>query len=146
MTGQPGRSGGKREGAGRPPGITGPGTGRPKGAHDVTLSPARIVSVGQKWRYAERALQYAYEMLDRMVYLARHAESEAVRLAAQDKILDRAMGKAPQHIDTSAVRHTEIVYRSAEEIRQELLARGVPKVLLDYTPPAPEPSADSDKP
>jgi hypothetical protein len=56
------------------------------------------------------------------------------------------MGKAPQHIDTSAVRHTEIVYRSAEEIRQELLARGVPQVLLDYTPPAPEPSADSDKP
>jgi len=106
MTGQPGRSGGKREGAGRPPGITGPGTGRPKGAHDVTLSPARIVSVGQKWRYAERALQYAYEMLDRMVYLARHAESEAVRLAAQDKILDRAMGKAPQHSQTLAFHRT----------------------------------------
>jgi hypothetical protein len=40
MTGQPGRSGGprensggKREGAGRPPGITGPGTGRPKGGN-----------------------------------------------------------------------------------------------------------------
>jgi hypothetical protein len=85
-------------------------------------------------------------MLDRMVDLARNAQSEQVRLMAQDKILDRAMGKAPQHIDTSAVRHTEIVYRSAEEIRQELLARGVPQVLLDYTPPAPEPSADSDKP
>ena len=70
MTGQPGRSGGKREGAGRPPGITGPGTGRPKGAHDVTLSPARIVSVGQKWRYAERALQYADQMLDVLVNIA----------------------------------------------------------------------------
>jgi ppGpp synthetase/RelA/SpoT-type nucleotidyltranferase len=100
----------------------------------------------RKWAYAEHALQYAHEMLDRMVDLARNAQSEQVRLMAQDKILDRAMGKAPQHIDTSAVRHTEIVYRSAEEIRQELLARGVPQVLLDYTPPAPEPSADSDKP
>jgi hypothetical protein len=32
-------------------------------------------------------------------------------------------GKAPAHIDTSAVRHTEIVYRSAQEIRQELINR-----------------------
>ena len=147
MTGQPGRSGGKREGAGRPPGITGPGTGRPKGAHDVTLSPARIVSVGQKWRYAECALQYADQMLDVLVNIALDDQApHAARVAAADKVIDRAMGKAPQHIDTSAVRHTEIVYRSAEEIRQELLARGVPQVLLDYTPPAPEPSADSDKP
>jgi hypothetical protein len=84
-------------------------------------------------------------MLERMVDLARNAESEQVRLAAQDKILDRALGKAPQHIDVPALRHTEIVYRSAEEIRQELLARGVPKVLLDYTPPPPE-DDDSDKP
>jgi hypothetical protein len=76
--------------------------------------------------------------------IARDGDTDAVRAAAADKVIDRAMGKAPQHIDTSAVRHTEIVYRSAEEIRQELLARGVPQVLLDYTPPAPEPSADSD--
>jgi hypothetical protein len=94
MTGQPGRSGGAREGAGRPAGISNPNAGRPKGATDVTLSPARLISPGQKWAYAERALQYAQEMLDRMVDLARNAESEAVRLAAMDKILDRALGKA----------------------------------------------------
>ena len=70
-----------------------------------------------------------------MVDLARNAQSEAVRLAAQNSIIDRALGKAPQHIDVSAVHHTEIVYRSAEQIRQELLERGVPQVLLDYTPP-----------
>ncbi len=86
----------------------------------------------RKWQYAEKALQYAEEMLERMVHLARNAESEAVRLAAQNSILDRALGKAPQHIDVSAIRHTEIVYRSAQEIRQELIARGVPLVLLDY--------------
>jgi hypothetical protein len=40
----------------------------------------------------------------------------------------------PQHIDETALHHTEIVYRSAEQIRQELIARGVPQVLLDYKP------------
>jgi hypothetical protein len=132
--------GGRREGAGRPPGISNPNAGRPPGTTDVTLSPARIVSPGQKWRYAEKALVYAEAMLERMVQLARTAESEAVRLAAQDKILDRALGKAPQqHVDITALRHTEIVYRSAQEIRQELIARGVPHVLLDY-------DKNSDKP
>ena len=72
-------------------------------------------------------------MLDVLVNIALDDQApHAARVAAADKVIDRAMGKAPQHIDTSAVRHTEIVYRSAEEIRQELLARGVPQVLLDY--------------
>jgi hypothetical protein len=60
-----------------------------------------------------------------------HGESEAARVTAADKVIDRAMGKAPQHIDVTALRHTELVYRSAQEIRQELIARGVPQVLLD---------------
>jgi hypothetical protein len=30
--------------------------------------------------------------------------------------------------------HTEIVYRSPAEIRQELIDRGMPEVLLDYSP------------
>jgi hypothetical protein len=135
MTGQPGRSGGKREGAGRPPGGNG---GRTEGAIDV-LPRDRNTIVARKWSLAERAFEYAEEMLERMVNLARHAESEAVRLAAQDKILDRVFGKAPQHVDIAAIKHTEIVYRSAQEIRQELLARGVPQVLLDY-------NKDEDKP
>jgi hypothetical protein len=140
MTGQPGRSGGARTGAGRPPGTGGtPGTGRPKGAHDVTLSPARLVSPGQKWKFAERAVEYADQMLEVLVDIALNGESEAARVAAAGKVIDRAMGKAPQHVDVTALRHTEIVYRSAEEIRQELLARGVPKVLLDY-------DKNSDKP
>ena len=124
--------------AGRPPGKTGNDVGRIRGATDVQLNPARIVSRAHKWGLAELAVQYAEEAFLGLVHL--------VRLAAMDKILDRTYGKAPQHVDIAAIKHTEIVYRSAEEIRQELLARGVPPVLLDYTPPAPEPSADSDKP
>ena len=139
-------SGGARPGAGRPPGKTGNDVGRIRGATDVQLNPARIVSRAHKWGLAELAVQYAEEAFLGLVHLMRHAQSEVVRLAAMDKILDRTYGKAPQHVDIAAIKHTEIVYRSAEEIRQELLARGVPQVLLDYTPPAPEPSADSDKP
>jgi hypothetical protein len=77
-------------------------------------------------------LAYAEEAIEGMVHLMRHAESEAVRLNAMDKILDRALGKAPAHIDVTALRHTEIVYRIAEEIRQECIARGVPPFLLEH--------------
>jgi hypothetical protein len=70
-----------------------------------------------------------------MVHLMRNAESAQVRLAAQDKILDRVFGKSPQTVDVTAIKHTEIVYRNTEQIREELLARGLPRVLLDYIPP-----------
>ena len=81
MTGQPGRSGGAREGAGS--GGRREGAGRPPGAHTPqVLSPARILSPGQKWKYAERALQYADEMLDILVAIARDGETDAVRAAA----------------------------------------------------------------
>jgi hypothetical protein len=43
------------------------------------------------------------------------------------------LGKAPPHVDVSALRHTEIVYRSAEEIRKALIEAGAPSVLLDLT-------------
>ena len=71
-------------------------------------------------------------MLAVLVEVAADVEApEAVRLSAASKILDRALGTAPQHGDVSALRHTEIVYRSAAEIRQELINEGVPEVLLD---------------
>jgi hypothetical protein len=126
MAGQKGRSGGggKRKGA-----------GRPKGAVDAQprFRIAKSLSL-QKWEFAKHALQYADEALDGMAKIARDVEApEAARLSAASKILDRALGKAPEHGDVTALRHTEIVYRSAAEIRQELINRGVPEVLLDYS-------------
>ena len=104
MTGQPGRSGGARTGAGRPPGTGGtPGAGRPPGATDVTLSPARLLTPGQKWKFAEKAVQYADQMLQVLVDIALNSESETARILAADKVIDRAMGKAPQHIDVTAL-------------------------------------------
>jgi hypothetical protein len=106
MAGKPGRSGGARIGAGAPPGSGGAreGAGRPPGVGDTTLSVARILTPGQKWQFAEYALQHAYEALDGLINLMRNAESEKVRLGAMSAILDRSLGKGPAHIDATAPR------------------------------------------
>ncbi|MGB9392719.1 MAG: hypothetical protein WCB70_22390 [Xanthobacteraceae bacterium] len=124
MAGQKGRSGsgGKRKGA-----------GRPKGAVDAQprFRIAKSLS-SQKWEFAKNAQQYADKMLDVLVAVANNVEApEATRVSAASKVLDRALGKAPKHGDVAALRHTEIVYRSAAELRQELINEGVPEVLLD---------------
>jgi hypothetical protein len=137
MVGKSGRSGGARVGAGAPPGSGGAreGAGRPPGVGDTTLSAARVLTPGQKWTFAEKALQHAEDALNTMVAIMHDPKAPAAaRIAAAGKILDRAVGKAPQHVDVTALRHTEIVYRSAEEIRAALLARGLPPALLDLRP------------
>jgi hypothetical protein len=126
MVGQKGRSGsgGKRKGA-----------GRPKGAVDAQprFRIAKSLSL-QKWEFAKYALQYAYKALDVLVEVAEDVEAPAAaRVSAAAKILDRALGKAPEHVDVTALHHTEIVYRSAAEIKQELINRGVPEFLLEYS-------------
>jgi hypothetical protein len=99
------------------------------------LSAARILRPGQKWAFAEKALHHAEDALNTMVAIMHDPEAPAsARIMAADKILNRALGKAPAHIDTTALRHTEIVYRTAAEIRQALAERGVPPVLLNYLP------------
>ena len=141
MVGKPGRSGGPRANSGG----AREGAGRPPGAGDTTLSAARILSPGQKWGFAEYALQHAYRTIDTLVHIMDHGESETARIMAADKILDRSFGKAPAHIDITALRHTDIVYRSAEELRAELrkaiIEEGVPEALLDLTV-EPEPESD----
>jgi hypothetical protein len=85
----------------------------------------------RKWAYAEKALKHAERALDVLVDVMEHSESDSARVSASKEILDRALGKAPQHVDIDALRHTEIVYRSAEEIRKALIDRGAPAILLD---------------
>ena len=88
----------------------------------------------QRWQFAEYAIQHAYDALNVLINVMNDPEQPgSARASAADKILDRALGKAPLHIDVTALRHTEIVYRSAEEIRQALLGRGLPPALLDLT-------------
>jgi hypothetical protein len=47
----------------------------------------------------------------------------------------RAVGRAPMQIDVGALRHDEIVYQSAAEVRAELQRRGVP-LLIEHSPDA----------
>jgi len=80
MTGQPGRSGGKREGAGRPPGGHG---GRTEGAVDI-LPRDRHSIIGRKWSLAERAFEYAEEMLE----LLDRGDVDVLRSFAKDTTKD----------------------------------------------------------
>jgi hypothetical protein len=41
--------------------------------------------------------------LEVLVEIIKHGDSEAARVGAADKILDRALGKAPQHTDINGV-------------------------------------------
>ena len=139
MAGQKGRSGsgGKRKGA-----------GRPKGAVDA--QPRFRIAKSQslpKWEFAKKALQYADQMLDVLVEVAEDVEAPAAaRVSAAAKVLDRALGKAPEHVDVTALHHTDIVYRSAEELRQELRKaleeEGVPRALMDLTVEPEEPESE----
>ena len=155
MVGKPGRSGGARansggarEGAGAPPGSGGvrEGAGRPPGTPNSTLAPARIIPTAEKWGFAEKALRHAEDMLDVLVHIAKYGESETARVSAADKVIDRAMGKALQHTDVTALRHTDIVYQSAEELRAEIRRaveeEGVPRASMDLTV---EPVEESDE-
>ncbi|MGO8921788.1 MAG: hypothetical protein ACLQF4_02495 [Xanthobacteraceae bacterium] len=81
--------------------------------------------------FAKKAQRYADRMLDVLVKVAEDVEApEAARVSAAAKVLDRVLGTG--RVDVSALHHTEIVYRSAAQLRQELINRGVPEVLL-YT-------------
>jgi hypothetical protein len=116
MAGKKGRSGGARRYAGRP--------------------RNSVRNAQDRKALALAASEYTMEALETMVKLMRGAKQESVKLQAADRILDRAIGKAPMQIDITALRHDQIVYRSAEEIRAELVRRGVPPLLIDHLPNA----------
>lgn len=94
--------------------------------------PRELNITARKWQYAEKAIAYADEAIEKLVKLMRTAEAENVQFSAAREILDRAIGKAPKQVDATALRHTEIVYSTPEDIKRELLNRGVPQFLLDY--------------
>lgn len=65
-----------------------PGAGRPAGSHNKLTRPLR-----------EAAALESEACLETLVYLRNHGESEQVRLAAANSILDRAHGRPRQEID-----------------------------------------------
>lgn len=73
--------GGRRPGAGRPPG---------------TLDRA---TKAQKGTLEELARQYTQTALDVLIEVARNGESESARVTAANSLLDRAYGRARQSIE-----------------------------------------------
>jgi hypothetical protein len=76
-----------------------PSTGTPQ-----QISPAKILTPGQKWQFAEYAVQHAFEALDKLIHVMRHGQSETAVISASKAILDRALGTAPQNVDIPASR------------------------------------------
>ena len=113
MPGKKGHSGGARRHAGRP--------------------RNSVRNAQDRRALALAASEYTMEALETMVHLMRKSKQESVRLMAADRILDRAIGKAPMQIDVTALRHDLIVYQSAAEIRAELERRGVPLLLIEHS-------------
>jgi hypothetical protein len=112
VAGKKGRSGDRRINAGRP-------------SNSARNADARRA-------LALAAAEYTMEALSVMVKLMRTCKNPGVRLMAADRILDRAVGRAPLNIDVTALRHDEIVYESAMEIRRELERRGIPPILIEH--------------
>jgi hypothetical protein len=75
-------TGGARENAGRPP-----------GSGDGTLSAARLIPPAQKCEFAEKALAHAERMLEILVDIAEHGDSEAARVAAAAKLSTEHLAK-----------------------------------------------------
>lgn len=112
--------GGKRAGAGRP-------------KTELTLPPPPLRGSVTAQEFAQTAMSYSIEALHTLYHVMTNSESDMARVSAADKILDRAVGKAPQNVDVRSVTHTNVVYKSLDDIRAALLEVGMPPLLIDAT-------------
>jgi len=114
--------GGKREGAGRPPGAK---SALPQGGWKKLREAAQA--------HTEKAIQALAECLD--------DEDPWVRMAAADKLLDRGYGKPKEHFLVENNDMLALRYQTFDELRAELEAAGMSDEhlrqpnLIEYEPP-----------
>jgi len=63
---------------------------------------------------ARRGAVHISWRMDTLVKLMRKSKQDTVKMMAADRILDRAVGRAPMQIDVGALRHDQIVYHDAD--------------------------------
>ena len=99
------------------------GAGRPKGSlnHRTLMASSSL---------AEHARTFTRDATAEIFRLMRHADSEQVRLAAAIHLLDRGYGKPFQSVQIMEQSDVNITYRTAEDLRRELVERGIPQSLL----------------
>ena len=67
------------------------------------------------------AQQYTVDAIETLASIMRYGESEAARVAAADKILDRAHGRPAQAVDFTGNLNVDIA-RTIEEMRERARA------------------------
>jgi hypothetical protein len=98
------------------------GAGRPKGSANIRDSGGvRLSLIAQP--HAELAISTLVNIMER-------SRSDAARVSAACAILDRGYGRPPTQGAQIEVVEPERVFRTVEEIRQELKNRGVSLRLL----------------
>jgi hypothetical protein len=98
-------NGGRREGAGRPPG------------------PA----VPSKYKMLrDLACTYTEEAFEAILRTMRTTKDEWLRFACANAVLDRGHGKPREHVTFEAQEVIAMQYPTLEEIKADLIARGLP--------------------
>jgi hypothetical protein len=76
------------------------------------------------------AQRYTVEAIEMLASIMRNGESEAARVAAADKILDRAHGRPSQAVDLTGNLNANIT-RTIEEMRERVRAMRYPQLATD---------------
>jgi hypothetical protein len=98
-------NGGKRQGAGRPPGPAG----------------------GPKWRtLRDLAASYDEEAIETIRSMMHNSDDDWLRLACANALLDRGHGKPREAAIFEQQETLTAKYRSLDEIKAELIANGLP--------------------
>ena len=112
-------NGGKRQGAGRPPGPAG----------------------GPKWRtLRDLAASYSEEAIETLRSMMHNSDDDWLRLACANALLDRGHGKPREAAIFEQLEALSTPYPSVDEIKAELKARGLPidhlklPKLIDHEP------------
>jgi hypothetical protein len=116
--GLPGIHGGKRHGSGRPPGSRNKFPTQPR-----PIAPG----YGEVAMYAREVTKEAIDFL--ISVMRDEGVHSALRVHAASGLLDRGYGKPPQATQLQSYQQHNVVARSNEEIRAELLRRGLGPVL-----------------
>jgi hypothetical protein len=104
-------NGGKRQGAGRPPGPTG----------------------GPKWRtLRDLAGTYTEEAIETLRSMMRNSKDDWLRLACANALLDRGHGKPREAAIFEQQETLTARYQSLDEIKAELIANGLPIDHLEH--------------
>ena len=106
-----------------------PGLGRPKHSRNIRTIAAYRAGAALAREYAPEAVNTLARVMRGQTGTKSSPTPESVRVAACNSILDRAYGRPAQTVVFDVIEALEIVYRSPEEILEEIKRRQLGPVL-----------------